>query len=72
MTVILVKNEDRFLDRVLHNIADFCDRIIVADNGSNWYLCGAPDSRWNDDDLHELHRLRGRDFEAVYTGPIEH
>jgi len=46
--------------------------MIVADNGSNWYLCGAPDSRWNDDDLHELHRLRGRDFEAVYTGPIEH
>ena len=46
--------------------------MIVADNGSNWYLCGAPDNRWNDDDLHELHRLRGRDFEAVYTGPIEH
>lgn len=46
--------------------------MIVADNGSDWFLCGAPDSRWNDDDLHQLHRLRGGDFEAVYTGPVEH
>ncbi|MBE0664284.1 MAG: hypothetical protein E4H23_05835 [Chrysiogenales bacterium] len=46
--------------------------MIVADNGSDWYLSGAPDSHWDDDDLHELQRIRGRDFEAVYTGPIEH
>jgi hypothetical protein len=46
--------------------------MIVADNGSDWFLCGAPDGRWDDDDLHELHRIRGRDFEAVYTGPVEH
>jgi len=46
--------------------------MIVADNGSDWFLCGAPDSRWDDDDLHQLHRLRGRDFEVIYTGPIEH
>ena len=45
--------------------------MIVADNGSDWFISGAPDSRWDDGDLHELHRLRGRDFEAVYTGPIE-
>ena len=46
--------------------------MIVADNGADWFLCGAPDSRWNDDDLHDLHRLHGSDFEVVYTGPIEH
>ena len=46
--------------------------MIVADNGADWFLSGAPDGRWDDDDLHELHRIRGRDFEAVYTGPIEH
>jgi hypothetical protein len=46
--------------------------MIVADNGADWFLCGAPDSRWDDDDLHELHRIRGRDFEAVYSGPVEH
>ncbi len=46
--------------------------MIVADNGGDWFLCGAPDERWDDDDLHQLHRIRGRDFEAVYTGAIEH
>ncbi len=46
--------------------------MIVADNGSDWFISGAPDSRWDDGDLHELHRLRGRDFEAVHTGTIEH
>jgi len=46
--------------------------MIVADNGSDWFISGAPDSRWDDEDLHLLHRLHGRDFEAVYTGPIEH
>jgi hypothetical protein len=40
--------------------------MILADNGSNWYLSGAPDERWDNDDLHELQeRIRGRDFEAV-------
>ena len=28
--------------------------MIVADNGSDWYVSGAPDARWNDDDLHSL------------------
>ena len=39
--------------------------IILADNGSNWYVSGAPDSRWNNTALHELDVLRGSDFEAV-------
>jgi len=32
--IVLIKNEDRFIERVLTNILDFCDEIIVADNGS--------------------------------------
>jgi hypothetical protein len=40
---------------------------LVADNGSAWHVSGAPSPRWNDDDLHSLHRLRGRDFEVVDT-----
>ena len=39
--------------------------MIVADNGSSWYISGAADSRWNDDDLHKLTGLHGSDFEAV-------
>jgi hypothetical protein len=39
--------------------------IILADNGSAWYISGAPDSRWNNDDLATLSRVRGSDFEAV-------
>lgn len=40
--------------------------IILADNGSNWYITGAPDLRWDDDTLVDAFRdLHGRDFEAV-------
>ncbi len=40
--------------------------MFVADNGSAWFLSGAPDSRWNDTDLHDLQdRVHGSDFEAV-------
>ncbi|HEX4467426.1 MAG TPA: hypothetical protein VH025_09585 [Solirubrobacteraceae bacterium] len=45
---------------------------IVADNGSSWYLTGAPDPRWNDDDLEQLKRVPGSAFEAVESGPILH
>jgi hypothetical protein len=44
--------------------------LIVADNGSSWYITGAPDPRWNDDDLKQLKRVPGSAFEAVSTGPI--
>src|SRR3954471_2414239 len=40
---------------------------ILADNGSPWYLSGSPSSRWNNDDLHSLGRVTGRDFEVVDT-----
>jgi hypothetical protein len=40
--------------------------MILADNGSPWFLTGAPDRRWNDEALQgELRRLTGADFEAV-------
>jgi hypothetical protein len=40
--------------------------MILADNGSNWYLSGAPDGRWDNDDLHELQAgIHGDDFEAI-------
>jgi hypothetical protein len=39
--------------------------MIVADNGSSWYISGAPDNRWNNDDLHVLGNIPGSDFEAV-------
>jgi hypothetical protein len=39
--------------------------MIVADNGSDWYISGAPDPRWDNDDLHQLGRLTGSDFEVV-------
>ena len=39
--------------------------MILADNGSSWYISGAPDSRWDDDDLHALNNIPGSNFEAV-------
>jgi len=39
--------------------------MFLADNGSSWYLSGAPDPRWSDDELHQLGQLHGSDFEAV-------
>jgi len=39
--------------------------LILADIGSNLYISGAPDSRWNNDDLQKLGQLKGSDFEVV-------
>jgi hypothetical protein len=44
--------------------------MIVADNGSDWYISGAPDPRWNNDDLHTLGRITGADFEVVDTSRL--
>ena len=44
--------------------------MLVADNGSSWYITGAPDRHWNNDDLHSLGRVHGSDFEVVQTGPV--
>ncbi|AKJ28350.1 hypothetical protein [Caldimonas brevitalea] len=40
--------------------------MFVADNGSNWFISGAPDPRWNDDRLRsELRQVKGSHFEVV-------
>jgi hypothetical protein len=44
--------------------------LIVADNGSNWYVSGEPNANWNDDDLHKLGAVKGGDFEVIASGPI--
>src|SRR4051812_10767790 len=42
--------------------------MLLADNGSPWFISGAPSSGWDNDDLHALGRVRGSDFEVVDTG----
>lgn len=39
--------------------------MILADNGSSWYISGAPDPRWDNDILHELGNVHGSAFEAI-------
>ena len=43
---------------------------ILADNGSPWYVTGAPNPKWNDDELHALNTIPGSDFEAVDTSSL--
>ena len=44
--------------------------LINADNGSNWYISGASDPRFNDDDLNTLKRVPGSAFEVVQMGSV--
>ncbi len=39
--------------------------LMLADIGSDMYISGAPDARWNNDDLHDLGRVHASDFEVV-------
>jgi hypothetical protein len=41
--------------------------MILADNGSAYYISGAPDAHWNDDQLHALHQITGSMLEVVDT-----
>ena len=45
--------------------------MILADNGSAWYLSGAPNARWNNDQLRELMQVKGADFEAVDVSSLQ-
>jgi hypothetical protein len=57
-----------------------CDQVILkalkkygmflADNGGNWFISGAPDARWPDDDLQALRKVKGSDFEVVLIGNV--
>lgn len=44
--------------------------MILADNGSDWYISGAPDEHWNNEALHALGQIRGRDFQVVDNDKI--
>jgi len=44
--------------------------IILADNGSNWYISGETNTNWDDNDVGQLKNITGGDFEVVYTGPV--
>jgi len=44
--------------------------MIMADNGSSMYLTGAPDDRWDNDDLHNLSQVQASAFEVVQMNPI--
>ena len=44
--------------------------MLLADNGSPWYISGAPSPGWDNDDLHGLQRVRGSDFDVVDTSSL--
>lgn len=44
--------------------------MILADNGSPWFVTGAPDRHWDDEALHTLQRIHGSDFEVVDTSGL--
>jgi hypothetical protein len=44
--------------------------LMVADNGSNWFITGAADDCWDDDDLNQLKQVPGAAFEVVDTGRV--
>lgn len=44
--------------------------MMVADNGGDWFLSGAPDARWNDSEINTLKNIRGSDFEVVRMGQV--
>ncbi|HEX6007068.1 MAG TPA: hypothetical protein VFY80_03850 [Burkholderiales bacterium] len=44
--------------------------MFLADNGSAWYISGAPDPRWNDDNLGALKTISSQNFEVVRMGEI--
>jgi hypothetical protein len=44
--------------------------MILADNGSSWYVSGAPSRGWDNDDLHSLHDVPGSAFQVVDTSDL--
>ncbi|HEX2863022.1 MAG TPA: hypothetical protein VHN99_00525 [Deinococcales bacterium] len=54
---------------VLRALKDY--GMILADNGSSWFVSGVPDERWDNDDLRGLGRVKGSDFELVDAGRLQ-
>ncbi len=46
--------------------------VIVADNGSNWFVSGTSDRRWDDENLNQLKRIPGSAFEVVRSAARPH
>jgi hypothetical protein len=44
--------------------------MIMADNGSSMYISGAPDDRWDNDDLHNLSQVQAQNFEVIQMTPV--
>jgi hypothetical protein len=44
--------------------------MMLAQNGSDWFMNGAPDPRWNTRELSTLKQVKGRDLEVVRMGPV--
>jgi hypothetical protein len=44
--------------------------MLVADNGSDWYITGSPNPAWRNDDLRTLGRVKGSEFEVVDTSTL--
>jgi hypothetical protein len=44
--------------------------LVLADNGSSWFVSGVPDSRWDNDALHTLGLVKGSDFEVIAPSAI--
>jgi len=44
--------------------------MILADNGSPWFISGAPSPHWSNDQLHTLGTFTGSDFEVVDTSSL--
>lgn len=44
--------------------------MMLADNGSPWYISGVPDTNWNDSDLHTINQITGSDLEVVDTSHL--
>ena len=44
--------------------------LILADNGSDWFISGAPDDRWKHEELTPLRKVSGQDFEVIKMGPL--
>ncbi len=44
--------------------------LILADNGGDWFISGAPDERWVHDELLPIRKVKGGDLEVVKMGPV--
>ena len=44
--------------------------MILADNGGDWFISGAPDERWNHEELLPIRKVKGKDLEVVKMGPL--